>query len=216
MSAEASFIPIAPESYRAHRARGFSLLELAISVATVGVIAAIAVPRLGLAAERAAHRALVANHVELQKAVDLYAAEHMGRNPAQNADGSPNTDSLTVVRRLLQRSDITGAVAANGLFGPYLFTFPRNPFTDCAALRVDGAAAGQDCAWRITSATGKVEFDHSNTGVNRHDYYARHGALATLIPRSGPATQVTPTDESVLIDSEADEGELKAPLLIPD
>ncbi|MEM7624887.1 MAG: prepilin-type N-terminal cleavage/methylation domain-containing protein [Planctomycetota bacterium] len=58
------------------RLKAFSLVELIIVVVVIGLIAAIAVPRFSKASEEASTAAMKANIDEIQKAVDLYQAEH--------------------------------------------------------------------------------------------------------------------------------------------
>jgi len=207
------------QSIRRPRRRGFSLLELTIVVATIGVVAAMAVPRLGLAAERATYRTLRANELAFQRAIDLYAAEHQDRNPGQDADGSVMNSESVFAARLLGRSDIEGVPIVGGLFGPYLSRIPVNPYSQCGGTRLDGAAPGLDCAWRFDTASGVIAADHSNTQTNRHDTYPRHPPPAT------PSTQTTSTNldppaggtvELGAGGNQGGNGASVSPLLIPD
>ena len=59
--------------------RAFSLVELVIVVVIMGIIAAIAVPRMSNSAENAAKNAVIGNQAALQTAIDLYTAEHEGQ-----------------------------------------------------------------------------------------------------------------------------------------
>lgn len=185
----------------------------------MGVVAAIAVPRLGLAAERAAYGTLRSNEHAFQLAVDLYAAEHQGRNPAQNSDRSPLNNEGVFLARLLGRSDIDGVPRAAGLFGPYLRRLPVNPYSTCGGVRFDGAPPGQDCAWRIDSASGLVKSDHSNTQANRHETYPRHASPGPTSTPS-PTTNLEPApDGTAELGTGGKQGgnnAVASPLLIPD
>ncbi len=151
---------VAPTS--PHPTRAFTLIELVIVVVLIGIIAAIAIPRLSRGAEDAKWQAVKADSIVLQQAVDLYTAEHDGRSPALDADGNLDTDSQRFMDRLLQRTDENGELSALGTFGPYLRTFPRNPFTTCGAVRVSGDPAPSDCAWFYDTGLGSLRPDHSS------------------------------------------------------
>lgn len=160
----------------------FSLIELVIVVVIVGVIAAIAVPRLTAASERVRLRQVEADAAALQRAADLYAAEHADRTPAHRPDGTVDTDAQSLIRRLLRRTTDTGSISPTGLFGPYLKSWPKNPFPVCRLVRIDGPAPPKNCAWRFDSATGRFTPDH--TGV-MEDCGMGHGLTppeATLTP----------------------------------
>lgn len=155
------------------------MIELVIVVLIIGVIAAIAAPRLSQGATRAAQARLAIDQRTLQDAVDRYAAEH-GRNPARNADGSVASE-LLVRRRLTERTDETGDPSPDGTFGPYLRDIPGNPFTDCPDLAVGPFSTSTGCAWRIDPATGLVRPDHAGD-----DHAAEHEPAA-------PTADVLPT-----------------------
>src|SRR4051812_24050977 len=85
---------------RAGLTAGFSLIELVIVIVIIAIIAAIAIPRMSRGGDSAAEAATTQNVVVLQKAVDLYAAEH-GNYP----DPDQVSDQLTLY------SDPGGAVS---------------------------------------------------------------------------------------------------------
>lgn len=137
----------------------FSLIELVIVVVIIGIVAAIAVPRFSSAAERSMDAALAQNLSVLQKAIDLYTAEHADLSPAREPGGSVST-ATAFARRLLQRTDAMGQLSAVGMFGPYLRAWPENPVNGRRSIRIDGAPAGANThGWRVDSATGKIESD---------------------------------------------------------
>ena len=122
--------------------RGFSLVELAIVVAIMGVIAAIAVPRVSRAVEDSRINAKITDIVTVQKAIDLYMVEHGGLSPAHNSDGSTISSSAVFWQRLSEKSNEDGTVNASGLYGPYLRTHPTNSSNGLDTVRIDGMAAG--------------------------------------------------------------------------
>jgi prepilin-type N-terminal cleavage/methylation domain-containing protein len=141
--------------------RAFTLLELTITIVILGIVAAIAVPRLGGAADNARTAVLRGSLDQLQRAVEFYTAEHAGVPPASDPGGTPPTGK-SIISRLMARTDDTGAFAIGGRFGPYLRSWPANPVNGKLGLRVDGASAGAGThGWRYNSATDAIEPDHA-------------------------------------------------------
>jgi prepilin-type N-terminal cleavage/methylation domain-containing protein len=139
------------------RARGFSLLEIVV----VLVIAAIAIPRMGSAAENSANTAAAASTAELQRAIELYSTEHLEQSPAVDPGGALNTDGKTFIQRLLHKTDDQGNVDAEGLYGPYLRGWPPNPVSGKRTLRIGGALPGTDSdGWRFDPPTRNIAPDH--------------------------------------------------------
>jgi prepilin-type N-terminal cleavage/methylation domain-containing protein len=135
----------------------FSLIELVIVVVIIGIVAAIAVPRMTSASERSKTGALQADLRVVTVAIDFYTAEHADLSPAHEKDGSVITDPTLFIRRLLQRTNIDGDTAGPGNFGPYLRNFPANPFNHKQTVRINGAPAGANThGWRFD--TGRSEF----------------------------------------------------------
>ena len=100
-----------------HRRPAFSLVELVIVVVIIGVIAAIAVPRISRGAKGAGDAALWGNLATLRKVVDLYAAEHGGDYPADDAD------EAVLIAQLTEKTDAEGNVGTTPevhIYGPYL------------------------------------------------------------------------------------------------
>ena len=112
---------------------GFSLAELVIIVVIIGIIAAIAIPRISSGSASSGEVALRGNLRALRDAIDRYAAEHLGDLPGSKADGLGNAANTgaAMVNQLTQYSDAVGNVSAdstpNHPFGPYLHRIPRLP-----------------------------------------------------------------------------------------
>lgn len=141
--------------------RGFSLVELVIVVVIIGLIGAIAIPRLGSAAQRSKAAALQADVAVLSTAIEHFVAEHNGLYPSDDLVSGPGTDGTLLANRLLNRSDDGGTIAAAALWGPYLRDIPVNPYNRLGTIRIDGAAPGANTAgWRFDTGQRVIVGDH--------------------------------------------------------
>lgn len=100
------------------RGAGFSLIEVVVVVMILAVVAAIAIPRLSRGGQGTAEAAMARDTQVMQKALDLYAADHNGAFPP----------AATVTHQLTQYSDAKGVVSSTRTppyeFGPYLRKIP--------------------------------------------------------------------------------------------
>ena len=144
------------------RKRCFSLIELTIVIAILGVIAAIAVPRYTAATQGVKLVALKGSLDAIRTAIDLYAAEHNGRLPNRKENGDLDDDGKHFVERLTGTTDIDGKRLSDGEFGPYLRSpdFPTNPFNERNDVRMGGAPAGDDSdGWHYDEDTDRFSAD---------------------------------------------------------
>lgn len=133
--------------------RAFSLLELVIVVVILGILAAIAVPRMSRSATAAADNAVMADLAVLRNALDLFQTEHGGTYPAL-AD---------VTNALTQYSDVTGATfsatknAATGIiYGPYLRVVPPLSVGANKGKNTITGTLGGAFGWVYDASTGNV------------------------------------------------------------
>ncbi len=132
-----------------HRLRAFTLVELVMVVTIIGIIAAIAVPRMATASARAGSNALQATLRSVRTSIECYYAEH-DRYPGYNPiTGTPDGDQF--VNQLLIYTDFGGrtnaALTAPYIFGPYLRApFPRNPANGLDTVFVKATRADADPA----------------------------------------------------------------------
>ena len=140
---------------------GFSFIELVIVVTIIGVISAIAIPRISRAVEDAPEVAYAADLRLIEDAVDRYATEHLGKYPTQ----------ALFVHQLTKFTDIDGRVSftktTKHIYGPYLRSMPQilitgnssSGLSDTLAaneLKVTDPVSGKDLGWRFNTRTGKV------------------------------------------------------------
>lgn len=132
------------------RAAAFSLLELVMVIVILGVVAALAVPRLSLAGKNASVAALTVDRAVLQSAIDRYEAEHNSTFPAAAA----------IVDQLLKFTDIEGNASAVGdsvhLFGPYMRRIPalaHGPNVGAMTIAVEPA---EGVGWIYVPSSGRI------------------------------------------------------------
>lgn len=150
---------------RRTRMRGFSLLELVIVVVIIGIIAAIAIPRMSRGTAGATDSALTGDLAVLRNAVELFAAEHDGKYPTIGKIDQ----QLTLYTDSTNTSDPVAAKDATHQFGPYVRAIPKLPVgtykgkdTFTATTPPGTAEAG----WVYDEVTGKVQ---ANTKDNEID-----------------------------------------------
>ena len=156
-------------------ANGFSLVELIIVVAVLGVLAAVVIPMSVGATQQAREASLADNLREMRMAIEKYRTEHFGLVPG--FDGGNVAASPTAKVLVLQLTQFTsregvllGTDPAGPACGPYLAAIPDNPMngsnevrvvalgTKTAAMKADGVQGwlyrGDD-GWIMSTLAGK-------------------------------------------------------------
>jgi len=129
-------------------------------VTIIGIIAAIAVPRVSSGAAAASANALEATITNVRKAVDIYYAEH-GKYPGYNP-GNSLPDGTWFQNQLLMYSDAKGntnaARTAVYKYGPYIRApFPTNPSNKLDSVYVkatDASPADGSVGWVAVLSNG--------------------------------------------------------------
>lgn len=160
------------------------MVELVIVIVILGIIAAIAVPRISSGSKNAGESALKADLATLRNAIDWYYSEHNSTFPGAKTDGTnPANDQASFINQLTQYSNKAGAVSANKdasyPYGPYIRSFPSLPVgansgkatvtvvnqaTPAAASVVDGTG------WVYNSATGQFLANATAAGADAVTY----------------------------------------------
>ena len=150
------------QRFMARKRGGFSLLELVIVVVILGIIAAIAIPRMSRGSEGAADSALKGNLAVLRNAIDLFIAEHDGVVPTL----ANLPDSLT------KNSDKLGTTFkttrdTTSYFGPYIRSIPALSVGDekgSTAFTATPEAA--DAGWIYDASTGSIKANCADDEVD--------------------------------------------------
>ena len=127
--------------------RGFTLVEILIVVLILGIIAAIVTPQFSAASDDAKLSSLASDLQTVRQQLQLYKLQHNGQYP---------TKDNTVVTQLTTKTDVDGN--AGGEFGPYLTTFPTNPFTGTSDVE-EGTRGDDKSAWHYDEDTGEFAPD---------------------------------------------------------
>jgi general secretion pathway protein G len=147
--------------------RGFSIVELMIVVAVLGILAAIVVPQFQSHVTQAKEAVAKDSLRILRSGIELYAAQHGGIPPGYE-DDDPGTipNSSTFHEQLV-------------LEGKYVSKMPENPFNQLSSVLVlanggtfPGAATGK-YGWIYQPAISTIRLDWPGTdkyGIRYYDY----------------------------------------------
>lgn len=133
--------------------RGFTLVELVIAVAVLAMMAAVAVPRLTVAATRAQVALAEEGLRSTRVALESYRVEH-GCYPSATGVAraslrlAPLTTPVAYLPRVEPDPFPASAVAGGGTLG--LVDAPD--YLDAGADKTAGAALTSGCAWRVASS----------------------------------------------------------------
>jgi len=147
--------------------RGFSLVELMIVVAVLGILAALVVPQFHSHVTEDKQSAARNNLHLLRVAIELYAARHDGVPPGYpNDDTAQNPGFMTFLLQMAKT-------------GRYLSEIPSNPFNDVKIIDFIGdaeqfpAEPTGNFGWIYKPATKEIRLDWPGTdkkGMRYYDY----------------------------------------------
>lgn len=146
--------------HRAATVGGFSLLEVMIVVVILALVAAIAIPRLSRGSQGSIEAALARDVQVMQKAIDLYAADHNG--------AFPNPDMIA--DQLTQYTDASGSMSKSksgpNTFGPYLRKVPAVPSGPNKGGSNISTAPGIGVGWIYDPAEGTITANNARPPVS--------------------------------------------------
>ena len=169
--------------------KGFSLIELVIVIVILGIIAAIAIPRIGSGSKNAGESALTANLASLRNAIDWYYSDHHNSYPGAKADGLGNAldTQAAFFNQLTLYSDADGNCSADKgaafPYGPYIRgNFPNlsvgvnngeNAVTMLNQATPCTSTPGNGNGWVYNTNTGQIIANADELGADGVAYDAR-------------------------------------------
>ena len=136
--------------------KGFTLVEILIVVIILGILAAIVIPQFTEASNDARKSALVSDLQTVRSQLELYKVQHNDSYPDANT-------SAAFLEQLTKRTNSAGTVgtdASDYPLGPYLQSFPKNPFVSGDAADDISFGTGNpdgdgSTGWFFNTSTGK-------------------------------------------------------------
>ncbi|HZL99218.1 MAG TPA: prepilin-type N-terminal cleavage/methylation domain-containing protein [Planctomycetota bacterium] len=158
-------------SRRTAASAGFTLVEILIVVAILGLLAAIALPQFTSRKEQSSSAAMVSSLSVLRTAIDSYWTQH-DEFPGQGG-------AVEFADQLLKPTNRAGTVGTGTGFGygPYLRSgkLPVNPLTGESTVQVVAAmpnAPGGPEAWIYASSTGEIRCNVAGATEDGVDYFS--------------------------------------------
>lgn len=140
--------------------KGFTLLEIMIVLIILGVLTRIIIPKLTEARSDDAELTMQSQLLALRAQLDLYRQQHLDQSPC--GDAQKPADSTEFVKRLTARTNADHS--ENGIFGPYLRSFPTNSFNGLSSVRYGSDPGGNKAGWCFDPASGNIYADDNGRG----------------------------------------------------
>jgi general secretion pathway protein G len=155
-----------PSSMNRRHPRAFTLVEILIVVVILGILAAIAVPKLSNASQMARESTLKDNLRLLRTQVNVYRANHQDVSPGYpegDANQTPTmqafADQLTLFTDTIGNTSPTLTTACK--WGPYFTQLPQNPVNSLTTLKFLGPSdpftADGTTGWLYQPSSGFVK-----------------------------------------------------------
>ena len=146
--------------------RGMGRLEILIVLLVMGVLAALAVPKLANGAQVLRESRLKEQLRFLRTQIGLYGSQHLVVFPGYpDGEITQRPSAATFVEQLTHPTDEQGHTAAQRserhCFGPYLEAIPANPLNNSAIVKIlgprDSFVADGISGWLYQPVTGQLE-----------------------------------------------------------
>jgi len=144
----------------------FTLVEILIVVVILGILAAIAVPKLSNASQMARESTLKDNLRLLRTQINVYRANHQDVSPGYPGGDTDQTPTMQAFSdQLTLFTDTSGNTSPTPTpsckWGPYFTQLPQNPVNSLLTLKILGPSdpftADGTTAWLYQPSSGYVE-----------------------------------------------------------
>ena len=127
----------------------FTLVELLIVVVMLSILAMLTISQISNTSAEARESSLLKDLRMVREQIELFRLQHEGILPGQGDDD--------IVAQMTGKTDVSGAVTADGNYGPYMSIFPTNPFTESDTVKTasGGSPGSGPQAWWYDKDTGK-------------------------------------------------------------
>ncbi|MGQ0552540.1 MAG: type II secretion system protein [Planctomycetota bacterium] len=153
------------------RSAGFTLVEMMIVIAILGMLAAVAIPQFLSNKQEGKSAAMVSSLSVLRTAIDSYWSQH-DTFPGQK-------DAKEFGEQLLQKTDKAGKVVAADKdgYGPYIRNgvLPTNPLTDTNTVKVVDTMPAKPSGtegWIYSKKTGEIRANFDGKTADGVTYFS--------------------------------------------
>jgi len=149
----------------ARRRQAFTLVEILIVVVVLGILAAIAIPKLSNASQAASQNSLKEDMRYLRTQIAVYGSNHHDTFPGYpGGDTSQAPSEAAFVQQMTEYTDEAGDVSATASnqykLGPYLTKMPANPLNNLSTVKIIGAGGAMTAdgttGWLYQPTTGAL------------------------------------------------------------
>ena len=161
--------------------RAFSLVELMIVVAILGILAAIALPTFQGHVSEAKQAAARENLHILRAAIEFYAAQHKGLPPGYlNGEVAAENDAIFIIQIVYFTNESgQGSSVRTETYplGQYLNAIPKNPFNENSSVKLlEDAESFPESptgafGWIYKPATKTIKLDWPGTDTEGAPYF---------------------------------------------
>ena len=158
--------------------KGFTLIELMIVVAIIGILAAIAIPKFAQMLEKSREGATKGNISAIKSAISIYYGDHEGEWPDNlTEEGSVGWSFLESYMDDLPKVKVTGNNESNSAnttsVNPSGSTFSAFYFLPDTSV-IESGVTDTGGSWIYQVATGKI-WVNSSLQDSKGDYYTTFG-----------------------------------------